>query len=67
VNEAIVTTSWDDGHPSDLKLAELLREYDVPATFYIPIDNLERRSMTPPKKSERLLKALMLAGTPTIM
>jgi len=66
VNEAIVTTSWDDGHPSDLKLVELLRKYDVPATFYIPIDNFERRSMTP-KKSERLLKALMLAGTPTIM
>jgi len=47
VNEAIVTTSWDDGHPSDLKLVELLRKYDVPATFYIPIDNFERRSMTP--------------------
>jgi len=31
----IVTTSWDDGHKLDLKLAQLLQEYDIPATFYV--------------------------------
>jgi peptidoglycan/xylan/chitin deacetylase (PgdA/CDA1 family) len=36
--KAIITTSWDDGHPLDLKLAELLRKYGIPATFYIPLD-----------------------------
>lgn len=46
MDKAIVTTSWDDGHPSDLKLAELLKRYDVPATFYIPIDNRERVKMS---------------------
>jgi peptidoglycan/xylan/chitin deacetylase (PgdA/CDA1 family) len=36
---AYITTSWDDGHPLDLRLAELLDKYDLPATFYIPIEN----------------------------
>ncbi|MCC9658712.1 polysaccharide deacetylase family protein [Rhodopirellula halodulae] len=31
-----ITTSWDDGHPLDFRLAELLNQYDLPATFYIP-------------------------------
>ncbi len=34
---AIVTTSWDDGHPLDLPLAELLATYGVKGTFYVPI------------------------------
>ena len=32
----IVTTSWDDGTVPDLKLGELLTEYGVKGTFYIP-------------------------------
>ncbi|TRZ81146.1 hypothetical protein D4R86_03150 [bacterium] len=39
MKKAIITTSWDDGHPLDLKLAQLLKKYDVPATFYISINN----------------------------
>jgi peptidoglycan/xylan/chitin deacetylase (PgdA/CDA1 family) len=42
MDKAVVTTSWDDGHPLDLKLAELLKKYDVPATLYMPMDNPER-------------------------
>jgi peptidoglycan/xylan/chitin deacetylase (PgdA/CDA1 family) len=34
-----ITTSWDDGHPLDLRLAELLCKYALPATFYIPLHN----------------------------
>lgn len=34
--EAIVTTSWDDGHVSDMRLAELLDRYGFRGTFYIP-------------------------------
>jgi len=52
MHEAIVTTSWDDGHPSDLKLAELLKRYDIPATFYIPIDNMETECMNPQQINE---------------
>jgi len=47
MEKAIITTSWDDGHPLDLKLAGLLRRYDISATFYIPIDNGERECMNP--------------------
>ncbi len=33
----VVTTSWDDGDPRDLRIAELLRSRDLPGTFYVPI------------------------------
>lgn len=33
----IVTTSWDDGHPCDLRLAAALAERNLPATFYVPL------------------------------
>jgi len=32
----IVTTSWDDGDCSDLKLAEMLRSRGIAGTFYVP-------------------------------
>lgn len=31
----VVTTSWDDGHRLDNRLAELLDKYQLPGTFYI--------------------------------
>lgn len=31
----VVTTSWDDGTITDLKLAELLEEYGLKGTFYV--------------------------------
>ena len=52
VDKAIITTSWDDGHPLDLQLAELLQKYDIPATFYIPVDNIERECMSPQQINE---------------
>ena len=33
----IVTTSWDDGDPRDLRIAELLRSRALAGTFYIPM------------------------------
>lgn len=33
----IITTSWDDGHPLDIRLAELLEKYGIKGTFYVPI------------------------------
>jgi peptidoglycan/xylan/chitin deacetylase (PgdA/CDA1 family) len=35
-NAAFITTSWDDGHPSDARVAELLTKYGLRGTFYIP-------------------------------
>lgn len=36
-----VTTSWDDGHKLDMKLAELLRKYNLAGTFYISPEDRE--------------------------
>ena len=51
-NKAIITTSWDDGHPLDWKLAEMLKKYDIPATFYVPVKNVERECMNPQQMVE---------------
>jgi peptidoglycan/xylan/chitin deacetylase (PgdA/CDA1 family) len=37
----VVTTSWDDGHRMDPRLADLLAEYRIPGTFYIAPRNIE--------------------------
>lgn len=37
----LFTTSWDDGHPLDLRLAELLNRYGFRGTFYVPVTNRE--------------------------
>ena len=36
-NPIIVTTSWDDGHPLDLRLAEMLRARALPGSFFVPL------------------------------
>ena len=35
MKKIIVTTSWDDGHKLDLKLAKLLKQYGIKGTFYV--------------------------------
>lgn len=35
-NPSLITTSWDDGHPLDLRVAELLARYGFCGTFYVP-------------------------------
>lgn len=34
-NKFIVTTSWDDGHVLDFRVAELLEKYNLQGTFYV--------------------------------
>lgn len=48
------TLSVDDGHPSDLKLAELLDRHELQATFYVPMANCEG----PPVMSASQLRML---------
>ncbi len=38
---AVLTTSWDDGHRSDVRLARMLKEYGLKATFYVAPENQE--------------------------
>lgn len=41
MNQIVMTTSWDDGHPSDNSAAELLHKFQFKGTFYIPSRNCE--------------------------
>ena len=41
----LITTSWDDGYPADIRLAELLGKYGMKGTFYIPRNNEEHKVM----------------------
>jgi peptidoglycan-N-acetylglucosamine deacetylase len=41
-----ITTSWDDGFPSDLRLADLLGKYGMQGTFYVPRQNTEHSVMS---------------------
>ena len=36
MTDLIVTTSWDDGSKFDLRVAELMGQYGIKGTFYIP-------------------------------
>jgi len=45
IARAIVTTSWDDGDPLDLRLAELLSQHGLAGTFYVAPLNRERAVM----------------------
>ena len=44
----LVTTSWDDGHPLDVRVATVLARYGLRGTFYVPLqavaDGLVSRS-----------------------
>lgn len=42
----IVTTSWDDGHPLDVRLAELLDVYGLRGTFYVPLGHKRHTIIT---------------------
>jgi len=39
MQDFIITSSWDDANPLDIKLSKILKKYHIPATFYIPINN----------------------------
>lgn len=43
--EPMVTMSWDDGHPLDLRVAELMAKYAMRGTFYVPVRNDEHKVM----------------------
>ncbi len=45
----IITLSFDDGHPLDLKLSSLLLRHGLAATFYIPARPPQAKRMTPPQ------------------
>lgn len=57
-----ITTSWDDGHPNDLRLAELLLKYGISGVFYIPLKNTDGRSVMTKKEIKELSKNFEIGG-----
>jgi peptidoglycan/xylan/chitin deacetylase (PgdA/CDA1 family) len=50
----VFTCSIDDGHPSDMKVAELLAKHRLNGTFYIPVKNREGWPVMPPSDMRAL-------------
>jgi hypothetical protein len=48
--ETYITTSWDDGHPSDLRVAELLIKHGLRGTFYVPM-TAQTATLTAPARA----------------
>jgi len=46
MQKAIITTSWDDGVFSDIKLSKLLIKYNIPSTFYISKNNKNKKNLS---------------------
>jgi peptidoglycan/xylan/chitin deacetylase (PgdA/CDA1 family) len=57
------TTSWDDGHPLDLRIAELLARYGLTGTFYLPMES-GRETMAP--TAIRQISSLFEVGAHTL-
>lgn len=54
VRRFVFTTSWDDGHPLDLRIAEVLARRGFAGTFYIPAANREGREVLDDSALRRL-------------
>ena len=48
------TTSWDDGHPLDARLADVLSLHGFRGTFYVPVSNREGLPVIPPAELRHL-------------
>lgn len=53
----IFTSSWDDGHPLDERLADMLSQYGFTATFFVPIRNREGLPVMNAAAMQRLAEA----------
>ena len=53
----IVLTSWDDGHPLDMRLGELLCKHGLVGTFFVPITNRENKPVMDTAQLRQLNKA----------
>lgn len=58
----LVTTSWDDGHPSDLRLADLLEKHGLRGTFYVPCANSEGRPVMRPSEVVEVGRRFEIGG-----
>ena len=58
--QAILTTSWDDGYPSDDRIAELLTRHGLPGTFYVPLHS--QRAVMEKSQLQNISSAFEIGG-----
>lgn len=56
------TTSWDDGHPLDLRVADVLTAHGFAGTFYVPRDNREGKPVMTGGELRRLGESFEIGG-----
>jgi len=61
----IITTSWDDGHPLDLRVAAILARHGLRGTFYVPLRAVNDRLLSPLEMRE-LVAMGMEIGSHTV-
>jgi peptidoglycan/xylan/chitin deacetylase (PgdA/CDA1 family) len=62
VMNAIFTCSFDDGHPLDMRMAELLERHGVKGTFYVPIKNCEGSAVMAPRQIKELARGFEIGS-----
>ena len=62
MSRVFLPTSWDDGHPADMRLAALLTKYNIAGTFYIPRNNSEGRPVIQKRELVELATAFEIGG-----
>lgn len=60
--QLIVTTSWDDGHPLDLRVADALARHGIAGTFYVPTRNSEGLDVMQPHEVRGIGAQFELGG-----
>lgn len=59
---AVFTLSIDDGHPSDMRMAELLNKHRFNATFFVPIHNCEGYDVMSPSQMREIASQFEIGG-----
>src|SRR4051812_38022378 len=62
MKRTLFTTSWDDGHPLDLRVAELLTRHGFQGTFYVPLSNREGLPVMSAGDLKNLNQSFEIAG-----
>lgn len=58
--DGCMTFSWDDGHPSDLRVGEMLDQFGLNGTFYVPM--LARTGTMNPGQIRQLSRRFEMGG-----
>lgn len=58
----VFLTSWDDGHPLDMRVADMLEKHGLKGTFYVPIRNREGRPVMSVEALRELDKCFEIGG-----